>query len=161
MVYRSDRDIVQDLLPIRIFTAVITHGIDDPEGDTAKQILTWLGEAESEALLDVDGRKADQLCRRSWRLHAKILEPFVAGKVAVAKFALVAFYVLDTIRRQGKLQYREDGPLDRAIGAILAEDGTVTEFANIKKIDESAQKQARKMFSLLQDEGYYRGLVWE
>lgn len=159
--YRSDRQRVQDLLPIRLFEAVIIHGINDPDGPEATQILDWLHKAENDVLAGVEVKKAASIARRSWRLHDAILKPYQDSKAAVAKFALVVFYVLDNIRRHGQLQFSEGGPLDNAISAVLAEDGTVTELANVPKIDESAQKQARKMFAIIQAEGFFQGMAWE
>lgn len=159
--YRSDRQIVQDLLPIRLFGAVIVHGIDDPEGPVGKTILGWLRDAETAVIDGLPAKKADSLCRRSWRLHDVILKPFEDSKAAVAKFGLVAFYVLDNIRRHGQLKFDEGGPLDNAISAILSEEGTITEFANIERVDESARKQARKVFLQIQAEGFFPGMAWE
>jgi hypothetical protein len=159
--YRSDRQIVQDLLPIRLFGAVIIHGIDEPEGDVAKEVLALLRDAEADVIRSVLPKKVDAILRRSWRLHDAILKPFQDSKAAVAKFGLVVFYVLDNIRRHGQLNFPEGGPLDSAITAILAEDGTISEFANVKPIDDSAQKQARKVFALIQAEGFFPGMAWE
>lgn len=160
MTYRSDRQIVEQLLPIRLFGSVITHGIDDPEGETAKEILTLLRSAEDEVLTGVAQKKANALLRRSWRLNDKVLAPFRAEKAAVAKFGLIVFYVLDNVRRHGKLVFTEGGPLDSAISAILSEEGTVSEYANVKGIDESAQKRARKVFAQIQAEGLFPGMAW-
>lgn len=161
MSYKTDREYIQDLLPVRMFGAVILHGIDDPKGATALQIMKWLKDAEDDVLVGVNAKKADGLKRRAWRLHDVILKPFRQEETAVSKFALIVFYVLDHVRKHGQLNITEGGPLDLAISSVLAEDGTVVEQANIEKVDNSAQKQARKLFALIQNEGYYRGLSWQ
>lgn len=161
MSFKTDGEYIQDLLPIRMFSAIILHGIDDPHGPEAKQITAWLREAEADVLASALPNKVDSLKRRAWRLHDVILKPFQEEETAVAKFALIVFYVLDQVRKHGLLNFPEDGPLDKAISAVLAEDGTVSEQANIEKVDNSAQKQARKLFAVIQAEGYYRGLQWQ
>lgn len=160
MTYRTDREIVQDLLPIRLFGAVITHGISDPNGETALVIMRWLAEAERDVLESAPIAGRVKLARRAWRLHDVALAPFKQNETHVAKFALIVFYMLDHIRSAGLLNFEEGGGLDRAITAVLAEDGTVAEMAGIEKVDNSAQKQARKLFKLIQAEGYYRGVDW-
>ena len=160
MTYRSDRRIVQELLPVRLFAIVIAEGIDQPDGDDARQLLTWLRQAQDEILADVEPKKADALLRRVKRAVEVAKQPFVEANAAVAKFGLCIFYLLDCLRRNGLFGVVDDSSLDKAIAAILAPEGTVTEFANIPKVDSSAQKQARKMLEGMQAEGYFAGVTW-
>ncbi|TCU34079.1 hypothetical protein [Rhizobium azibense] len=160
MTYRSDRKIVQELLPVRLFAIVIAEGIDQPEGDDARQLLAWLREAQDEILRGIEPIKADALLRRTRRAVEVAKKPFVEAKAAVAKFGLCIFYLLDCLRRNGVFGIVDDSSLDKAITAILAPEGTVTEFANIPKVDSSAQKQARHMLEAMQADGYFRGVVW-
>jgi hypothetical protein len=160
MTFKTDREIIQELLPVRLFGAVVLHGIDDPNGEVAKQLMLWLTEAEDDIIKSATPGKRDALRRRAWRLHDVILKPFKESETHVAKFALIVFHMLAHIRDCGMLHFEEGGPLDQAISAVLSDEGTVVEFANKPKVDESAHKQARKMFAIVQAEGYYRGVVW-
>lgn len=160
LAYRSDRQIIQDLLPVRLFAIVIAEGIDQPDGDDARTLLGWLAQAQEDVLAGIDPRKAESLLRRARRAVEAAKKPFVDANAAVAKFGLCVFYLLDCLRQNGAFGLVDDSPLDNAVTAILSPDGTVTEYANIPKIDASAQKAARKMLEGLQAEGYFRGVVW-
>lgn len=161
MNYRSDRQIVQELLPVRLFAVVIAEGIDKPDGDDARTLLSWLRQAQDEILAGLEPKKSEALLRRVRRAVEVAKKPFVEANAAVAKFGLCVFYLLDCLRRNGVFGLVDDSSLDKAITAILAPEGTVTEFANIPKVDASAQKQARHMLHSLQAEGYFRGVAWE
>lgn len=160
MNYRSDRTIIEQLLPVRLFSVVIAEGIDQPDGDDAITLLSWLAQAQEDVLIGVEPRKAESLVRRSRRAVEIAKKPFVDSGAAVAKFGLCIFYLLDCLRQNGSFGLVDDSPLDNAVTAILSPEGTVTEFANIPKVDASAQKAARKMLEALQGEGYFRGVVW-
>jgi hypothetical protein len=160
MTYRSDRQIIQDLLPVRLFAVVIAEGIDKPDGDDAQQLLAWLRQAQEEVIAALPPRKADALLRRVRRAVDVAKEPFVEANAAVAKFGLCVFYLLDCLRSGGAFGVVDGSAFDLATSAILSPDGTVTELANIEKVDASAKKQARKMLADLQAEGYFRGYQW-
>lgn len=160
MTYRSDRQIVQELLPVRLFAVVIAEGINDPNGDDARELLALLKQAQEEALAGLAPSKADAIVRRAKRAVDVAKKPFVDANAAVAKFGLVVFYLLDFLRQGGAFGLVDDSPLDTAVSAILAPEGTITEFANIEKIDASAKKQARRMLAELQADGYFQGYQW-
>jgi len=161
MSYRSDRQIVESLIPVRLWATVIAEGIDKPDGDDARTLLSWLAQAQEEIIAGMQVKKSDALVRRARRAVEMAKAPFVEANAAVAKFGLCVFYLLDCLRRNGVFGLVDDSSLDKAVTAILAPEGTVTEFANIPKVDASAIKQARKMLETLQGEGYFRGVAWE
>lgn len=161
MTYRSDRQVAEDLLPVLLFHSVVYYGINDPESDEAKTLFRLFEEAQAEALAGLSPKKAASLLRRAYRMHEDLINPYKAAETAVAKFALVVYYVLDKIRENGLLNLVEGSPFDEAVTALLSPEGTITQFANINKIDISAQKQARKMLASLQANGFYRGAIWE
>ena len=160
MTYRSDRDITQDLMPVRLFSSVIGYGADR-EDDGIKQLISTFRQAESDIVGGLPEKKKHSIIRRSWRIHDDLIKPYHDAQIAVAKFGLIVFYVLDKLREQRLFHLVDGSPLDVAISAILHEDGTIVQFANIKKIDESAQKQARRMLAQLQDNDLYLGAIWE
>lgn len=160
MTYRSDRDITQDLMPIRLFGTVITHGAD-PEQTDVQQFMAIFRQAENDVVGSLTEKKKQAILRRSWRIHDEIIKPYQQAEIAVAKFGLIVFYVLDKLREQRLFTLVDGSPLDVALSAILDEDGTLVQYANIKKIDDSAQKAARKMLSQLQANGLYLGATWE
>lgn len=161
MTYRSDRQIVEELLPVRLFAVVILEGIDQPEGEDARLLLSWLRNAQEELLAGLSPKKADALIRRTRRAVEVAKRPFVEANAAVAKFGLSIFYLLDCLRRNGVFTMVDDSGLDKAVSAILAPEGTVTELANKPKVDASAQKNGRHMLQAMQAEGYFRGVAWE
>ena len=161
MAYRSDREIVQDLVPIMLFYSVVWYGHQDKDGADGKQLLAWLKEAEKQVVTSVVPKKLGGIMRRALRVHEEVIAPFVEARAAVAKYGLVVFYVLDRLRQNGLFQVVDGSAFDQAISALLHEDGTLVEFANISKIDASAQKQARKVLAVLQANGLFAGAVWE
>lgn len=160
MTYRSDRDITQDLMPVRFFGSVIHHGADPNQTDV-KEFMSIFRQAENEIVGNLPEKKKQAILRRSWRIHDEIIKPYQDAQTAVAKFGLIVFYVLDKLREQRLFTLVDGSPLDVALSAILDEDGTLVQFANIKKIDDSAQKAARKMLSQLQANGLYLRAIWE
>ncbi|WPE19889.1 hypothetical protein [Shinella zoogloeoides] len=160
MQYRSDRQIVESLLPVRLWATVIAEGIDQPDSEDARTLLTCLAHAQEEVVAGLSPRKAEAIVRRARRAVEIAKEPFVEAKAAVAKFGLCVFYFLDCLRKNGAFGLVDGSPLDSAVTAILAPEGTLTEFANIPKVDASAQKQARHMLTALQREGYFAQVVW-
>lgn len=160
MAYRSDRSIVQDLLPVLLFTSVILHGTEHEQEGDAKETLKLLNSARVDILDALDDKKRKSLLARCKRLHDDIINPYIEQQIHVAKFGLIVFYVFSRIRDAGELQIDEGSNLDQAMDSILSPEGTITAFANTEKVDESAQKQAAKVFALIRNEGYYGRVTW-
>lgn len=160
MTYRSDRDITQELMPIRFFGSVVEHGADREHTDVDR-FRSIFRQAEFDVVGNLPEKKKQAILRRSWRIHDDVIKPYRDAQIAVAKFGLIVFYVLDKLRQQGLFHLVDGSPLDTAVSALLSEEGTLVQFANITKIDQSAQKQARRMLAQLQENGLYLGATWE
>lgn len=160
-MYRSDRQVTEDLIPVRFFGSILWHGLPSHEEREAIVLFGLVRRAEEEATADLDEKRKQKLIRRSWRVNDAILKPFMDAEAHVAKFGLITYYVLRRLVDAGRLEIVDGTPLDVIQTALLNEDGTLFEFANIKKIDDSAQKAARKVFAALQSEGLFPGMAWE
>ncbi len=161
MTYHSDRQLTEALIPVRFFGDILWHGLADREADDAVVLLSLVNRAERDALAGVDERRAAKIIRRSWRVNEAVVKPFKDAETHVAKYGLVTYYVLRRLVDAGRLVIADDSALDIIQTALLSPEGTLSEFANIEKIDASAQKQARKVFATLQTEGLFQGVVWE
>ncbi|WP_173087342.1 hypothetical protein [Devosia sp. 1635] len=159
MAYHTDRHIVQALLPVRLLLSVVHYGVADRTDPEAVQVTAWLKAAEVEALA---GRpQADQvkLARRSWAVYDVVIKPYLADQTSCAKFALIVFYLLAELHVQEIYLFVEGSAFDQAQAAIYSEQGSVVELANAPALDQSAQKQARRLLRDLQGHGYFREAV--
>lgn len=160
-MYRSDRQVTEDLIPVRFFGSILWYGLASHDEPNAVVLLGLVRRAEAEATDGLDEKRKQKLIRRSWRINDAILKPFMEAEAHVAKFGLITYYVLRRLVDAGRLEIVDGTSLDLIQTALLNEEGTLFEFANIKKIDDSAQKAARKVFGALQAEGLFPGEVWE
>lgn len=161
MTYVSDRQLTESLIPVRFFGSILWHGLPNHSDDDAVVLLGLVRRAEEQATEGLDEKRKQKVIRRSWRINDTILKPFMEAKAHVAKFGLIAYYVLRRLVDAGRLEIVDGSALDVIQTALLNENGTLYEFANIEKIDESAQKQARRVFALLQAEGLFQGVAWD
>lgn len=159
MAYRSDRSIVEALLPICLLLSVVHFGVSDPASAEAQQLTAWLKAAEAEQLSGKPDADVRRLARRSWAVYDRIMAPFMRDETSCAKFGLIVFYLLAELEGQGIYLFTPGSSFDKAQQAIYGADGTVVEMANIEAVDASAQKQARRLLRVLQDEGYVREAV--
>jgi hypothetical protein len=99
-----------------------------------------------------------QITRRVERLHMEIVKPYLATDdrrgSKVAKFGLVAFYLLQILVDEQWVVVPEDSDLQKALDLLLP---GLEHIAAIEDVDRSAQKRARQAFQLLQKRGYYVG----
>lgn len=161
MTYRSDRQLTEELIPVRLFGSILWHGLTNHTDPESIVLLNWVRQAEAAVIAGLDDKHAGKVVRRSWRVNDAVIKPYQNAEAHVAKFGLVAYYVLRRLIEAGATTIVDDTPLDWIQAALLFEDGTLVEFANIERIDTSAQKQARKMFATIQGEGLFREVVWE
>ena len=139
MTYRNDKTLTLDLTIIHACRMLVVDGMD---GDT-REYLDLLSSATVELQLPPD--KADKINRRALRLLRDIVKPFRDGEASVAKFGLVLFYAMRQLIDDGRFVIEDGSALDQFCSQLLSEDGSLTEFANIDKVDSSAMKQSRKM----------------
>ena len=159
MSYRSDRHIVEALLPIRLLLSVVHHGVADRTNPEAEQMTAWLKTAEAEALAGRPVGEQVKLARRSWAAYDAVIKPYLADETSCAKFALIVFYLLAELHAQEIYLFAEGSAFDLAQAAIYSERGSVVELANAPALDQSAQKQARRLLRELQGQGYFREAI--
>ncbi len=146
MTYRNERQLTLDLTIIHACRMLVVDGMD---GDT-REYLDLLASATVELQLPPD--KADKINRRALRLLRDMVEPCRVGEASVAKFGLVLFYVMRELIDDGRLVIEDGSALDQFCNSLLSEDGSLTELANISKVDSSAMKQAKKMREMIRKE---------
>lgn len=159
MTYRSDRQIVEAVLPVKFLHDVILHGTDLSVAEN-KQVLDWLVLAGADAYQGTPPAKIDSLGRRVERVHTAAVADLRKGEAALAKVGLSIYYLLEQLRDAGCFQIVDGTPLDLAVTAMLGEEGSITEFANIHEMDRSAKKHAKRIFEVLQGQGFYREAEW-
>jgi len=160
-MYRSDRHIVEALLPVRFLASVVHYGVADPNADDAKQLIAWLKAAEAEIVAGRTDGEAVKLARRSWSAYDHAMAPYLKEEASCAKFGLIVFYLLALLEEQGVYLFTPRSPFDQAQQALYGPEGTIVELANIDAVDVSAQKQARRLLRSLQDMGYFPEAVAE
>lgn len=159
MTYRSDRQITEELVPIKLLYTVVVNGADpdDPDVEAVRQLLV---QAAIDILAGLMPDKMVQISRRAERIASAAEAPFRRAEARVAKFGLSVYYALDQLRYQGMFAVPDGSPLEAALEALLHPDGSITEAANIDAVDASAQKQGKHILTALQSEGLFRGAEW-
>lgn len=159
MTYRSDRQIIEAMVPIRLLYTIVVNGADlEDEGN--EQVRRWLVDAGAAIVRGMPLDKAVKLSKRAERVCREVEAPFRKAEAKVSKFGLSAYYVLSALRDQGYFVIADGSDLDKAVEALLSPEGSIVEAANTLAIDASAMKQGRKLFDALVGEGLYRGAVW-
>lgn len=159
MTYRSDRQIIEAIVPVRLLYTVVISGADlIDEGN--EQVRTWLVNAGAGICRGMPVKKAASLSRRAERICQDVEAPFRKAEAKVSKFGLAVYHVLAVLRDQGFFGIPDGSDLDKAVDALLSPEGSIAEAAEVEAIDASAAKSARKMLAALQAEGLYRGAVW-
>lgn len=156
MAFRTDRQIIEAMLPSDFFWAVIVDGVADIENPANRQVVAWLDAATMAELEGLTPERRGKLIRRARRIFAEALAEFRRQGMEAGKFGLIAYYLFAALRDAGLFHLVDGSALDLALEAILP---AVTEWADIPEVDASAQKQARRLLKVLQGEGYYREAV--
>lgn len=159
MTYRSDRQIIEAIVPIRLLYTTVINGADLEDAGN-EQVRQWLVNAGAAICRGMPIDKAASLSRRAERICREAEAPFRKAEARVSKFGLAVYYVLARLRDQGFFVLEDGSDLDKAVDALLSPEGSIAEAANTEAVDASAEKAARKMFAALQVEGLYRGAVW-
>jgi hypothetical protein len=106
-----------------------------------------------ELLSDLPHKKAQKIHQRTKRLHGAVSAPYTREGMEVSKFGLVVFYWLKGLVESGYLVFASGSAIDRAIAIYIP---AIEHAAQIAAVDQSAQKQARKLMAALQAAGYFR-----
>lgn len=157
MPYVSDRQMTESVLPAHLMLSVVLNGADDIENDAdAQRCIALLRDAANEPVAHLVGSKAkEKIWRRSERAYRDVSKAWTGEGVAVGKFGLVVFYWLRALVDAGHLIMEDDSPFQQAMEILLP---CLEPYANVEGIDRSAQKQAPKFHSKLQELGYYGGV---
>lgn len=142
------------LFPVWLLN-IIRCGVNDKDTDDYRRCQEILVTSINEALKGCDERKAGALLRRAARVHNKITEQYRRNDVHVDKIGLICLYALQAVLESDHLVLEEGSPLSAAINAIV--DALADAFAE-PKLDASARKQAVKLITMLQREGYFDGV---
>jgi hypothetical protein len=146
------RDITARIVLIKLVYAVVYHGVADRK--EYAPVLAQLEHAIDLELAGVNRFQRDTIARHVVRAVDTIMAPHIQAGESCAKFGLVVFYAICDLIDQGAFVL-DNQPFSDAMDAVLHEDGTVTEFANMPLVDRSAQKQSRRLLVALQSLGYF------
>lgn len=150
----STVEIVERMIPVALIHAVVWFGVKDRNDPEHAAVLRMLQTALTDEAADLPRHQAESAHRHAKRATETLIEPFVEDQTSCAKFGLAVYYLLNELIDAGAYEPR-DGTFMEAMNAVLNPDGTVTELANIEKIDLSAQKQARRLLRAMQSLGYF------
>lgn len=156
MAYLSDRQRVELALPARLLWSVIYCGVENKTANY--DTLFMVQGACMEPLEGLLPKEQVRLARRIDRLFSEVIEPITSSTthtVTVGKAGLVVYYFIVDLVERGILVLYADTPMAKVIEAIMP---NLTPLAKIAGVDKSAQKQAAKLLSRLNEMGYYRVL---
>lgn len=148
------RHIAERLALIRLAIATIYHGMAQNDRERIA-VLAILEEAQDHELGKLPREKRESARRYAHRTAELILAPCIDQGMSCAKFGLATYYAINMLAEDGLYDIGTNPAFEQAMTAIISEDGTVTEFANIPQLDKSAQKQARRIVIALNSLGYF------
>lgn len=151
----NDRQRVEALLIPQMLSAMVMAGVNDTEHENCKEVQRLLADCSNEVLRGLEPKKRASIERRMVRAHIEAVAPFLTEGARMDKLGLCQLYMLQTILEDGYLVLHEGSSLSRALDLIIPALDMAFE---IKKLDDSAKKGARKMLSRLQNAGYFPGV---
>jgi hypothetical protein len=176
----TDRQRVELGLPAHMMLAVLIAGANvrepPPPSADANTREAWGQFIETKKLLvaacgePLTGlwpkKKELQIMKRTERLHAEIVEPYIDAGAQVKKVGLIAFHLLQAMVLSEYLVVGEDSSMGKALEVMLPalspwEGSTPKEVADFEAVNASAQKQSKKILAALQKQGYYVGVAFE
>ena len=150
--------IAERIILIRLVYATVWHGVADRSSPEHAAVLHMLETALDAELASASRPQRQTIERHVARAVLTLMAPHIAAGESCAKFGLAVFYAIRTLIDEGAYDLA-DGPFSDAMDAVLHEDGTVTEFANLPLMDRSAQKQARRLVIAMRSLGYFPEMV--
>lgn len=150
----STLPVVERLILPKLAYAVVYHGVADRHHPEHSVVLRQLEAAIDDELDGLSTAKRDSARRHADRAAAALLQPFIDANEKAAKFGLAVFYATQALIEDGLYELR-DGAFSDAMDAILHPEGTVTEIANVDRLDASAAKQGRRLITALHSLGYF------
>jgi hypothetical protein len=152
----TDRQRIEQLFFPLVFKSILESAGQRDAGYDA--CIRALDAAAATILRREDQKRRAALMRRVMRLHDTATEPDRKGGVSILKIGMTIYYVLQAVLRSGYLELEEGSDLARAISAIIE---NFDDAFGEKKLDASAQKQARRMMEVLNREGYFHGVEFQ
>ena len=153
MAYRSDTQIVEELLPPQLMMTILTRGVHpDEQDDDFHEIQNLLIASGSYTLRGTTRQQREKLVARAGRVYAKLADEYAQTGSLVGKFGLVCFYFFDQMIDEGIFVLPDDHVFRIAMEKLTPH---FAQYAEIEKVDTSAQKQAARMLGSLQAQGYY------
>ena len=146
---------VERLVLIRLAYSVVFHGVDDRDAPDMRALLAKLDTAGDDEIRHLSRPEQEAKRRHAARATEQILAPFIEQGMSCAKFGLSVFYAINILAEEGLYDIGQNPMFEEAMSAIISEDGTVTEFANIERLDKSAQKNTRRILTALNSLGYF------
>lgn len=155
----TDRMRVELALLPRMMHSVVTSGMEDPNHAEGKAIIALLDAACMEPINDLKLKAQAKLVRRIERVHKETLRPYAdggsksQGVVTAGKMGLIIFYLIQDLIHAGILELYEGSTMVQAIERFMP---FLQDLWEIKAVDDSAQKQARRVLEDLRRQGYYQ-----
>lgn len=155
MVYVSDRELVEWILPAQFMLSVVLNGAVDLKDRETMRCIDLLRRAEVEpfAMSVVPYAKQQSLLRRSERVYIEASASYSGDGLSVGKFGLVAYYWMRALVDSGYMYWRDDSAFQQAMELLLP---CLVPHAEIEAVDLSAQRQAPKLHRHLQRLGYFQ-----
>lgn len=144
--------ITERIILIKLVYAVVYFGVADRK--EYSPILNLLENAIEAELAGANRHQRETIGRHVERNVQALMAPHIEAGESCAKFGLTVFYAIRDLIDQGAFVLDNEAFSD-AMDAVLHEDGTVTEFANMPLVDRSAQKQARKLVVAMRSLRYF------
>lgn len=151
----TTHDVAERLALIRLANAVVFQGAEDVNAPDMRLLLAQLEEASEIELAQLPREKRETARRYAYKTAELILAPARDQGMHVGKFALGLFYAIRGLIDAGLYDIESNPAFEAAMSSIISEEGTVTEFANIERLDKSAQKHARRIVTALNSLGYF------
>lgn len=125
--------------------------VDETEGPAQlKQMQDLLQRACFEPLEGLNAPVARVVGNKIDKLHAEVMQEYESHRAD--KVAAAVFYFLKDLTDTGYLELWEGSPVAKAAELYIP---MIEHVFEENKLDESAQKQARRILAKLQEKGYY------
>lgn len=136
--------------------SVLRDGVED-KGQEYTETMHLLSIAEDEVIALHGGRDGGvKIKRRVERMLRSTLDRVIHNGAEVEKIGLIVFFVVQSLVDGDCLVYNAGSAIDKSLMAFVE---AISHGTESEKAVRSAQKQAGKMLSALQSQGYYTSLL--
>lgn len=148
----NDREQVEALFCSRILYLIVIGGT--APNPYLHKIATELIQAP---LQNLSKERSSTIRRRVVRLEEKYIHPFV-GRAHGSKIALIAYYFINKLLDEDYLDIPDNSPFRELANKLFSAITTSLEFGSRSfiEVSKSANKQAQKMLTGLQADGYFQ-----